>query len=379
MVNDKPEAKARLARSSAAPATPVLEGYTPLVRPDAAPGEDQETREWLAVPLTRSPARGEDAASETAPISTQPPRVASPQKVYETAPIPIQPPALPAAERGRETAPIAVPPPATFAGGRLGVPTLLRLAYGAGCVLVLVVAWAVSLGGPLESIFATPTPVSQQTPLPLPGVLLGLPPTPGAPTASAAPTTSVATPLPSPPPEPTPAPPAAESTPLVPESAPSGASVTAQSKTLTVQDVYFTGGEIPARGQYRGRSARLVPSASLDQPQRNELRVTFNLNIEAAGPVREATLTLVGTDSPDQTRTPILITLNGRKVYTGDSPLDDDSPTGGDDAANWSSYTWELDPATLRQGPNEIVLSNLAATGAENFIVIDYADINWTP
>lgn len=369
MVNNRSEAKARLARSSVEPAAPALEGYTPLVRPGAVPGEDQETREWRAIP----PAREAGPAFETAPIPIQPPGRSDPRRGYDTAPLPIPPPEKLEPGRVPETRPIAVQQIAVPAGSRPWTPVLLRLAYVFGCLLVLWGAWALAPGGPLDAVFATPTPVPQQTLLPLPGVLLGRPPTPEAPAPAEA------TPLPSPPSEATPAPQGVKNTPAVPELTPTGAPVVEESKTLTVQDVYFVGGEIPARGQYRGRTARLVPGASLDQPQRNELRIAFNLNIEAAGPVREATLTLVGSDSPDQTRTPILITLNGRKVYTGGSPLDDDSPAGGDDAAHWSSYTWELDPATLRQGPNEIVLSNLAPTGAETFAVVDYAEINWTP
>lgn len=96
--------------------------------------------------------------------------------------------------------------------------------------------------------------------------------------------------------------------------------------------------------------------------------LTFQLDTNPAGKIE---LELTGLDDQSGEASKIEITVNGKRIFSGDSPFF--AWDGVTDDAPWSRQTFELPAGTLREGRNEIIVSNLnpsANYGRPPFVLI---------
>ena len=216
----------------------------------------------------------------------------------------------------------------------------------------------------------TPTAVPTAAPTDTPE------PTPVPPTDTPVPVVPTDTPEPLPPPtetpevppSPTPEPPPLEDPSPTPEEVP-----VEPPGSVQIEDNSFSGGYTNANRRYQGVTSVWVYGRST---QYHTMSASFNIPDRPRGP---GTLTIRGQDSEDRGKTPIVISLNDTVVYAGDNPLPD-STRGPSSPGNWGTFSWRLDPGTLRQGANTITISHTGVGCGMNcpgFFMLDYAIVSW--
>jgi serine/threonine-protein kinase len=140
------------------------------------------------------------------------------------------------------------------------------------------------------------------------------------------------------------------------------------------EDADWQGGyRRPLGRTYGGRSATWIYGSSTEYAT---MRTVFTLSESVNG---ETVLRVEGMDSEGPAKTPIQIDINGNIIYSGDNPLpDDDAPL---ETGTWGTYDFEFDPILLKQGENEIRITNLApgAFSRPPFFMLDYAELVFTP
>lgn len=104
----------------------------------------------------------------------------------------------------------------------------------------------------------------------------------------------------------------------------------------------------------------------------------FNLD---TAPDAQATLSIVGVDSEDPPKTPMLVQINGTQIYSGPDPLPNDFTTGVDGPGNWGTVNFTaIPPEVFKQGANTITITNLDPSDKVNypiFIMIRSATLTW--
>jgi hypothetical protein len=77
-------------------------------------------------------------------------------------------------------------------------------------------------------------------------------------------------------------------------------------------------------------------------------------------------LTVTGLDDELATLNPIAIEVNGQQVFNGPSPFPNWDGIGNGENAAWSEVTVTIPGELLREGRNEIAVSNLSPGGNFN-------------
>jgi serine/threonine-protein kinase len=213
----------------------------------------------------------------------------------------------------------------------------------------------------------TPTPLPTDTPEP----------TPVPPTDTPVPVVPTDTPEPPPTPEPEPPPPTPEPQPEPepePEPSPTPEPLAEPAGSVRVDDNGFAGGYTNANRLYHGVTAVWIYGRGT---RYHTMSTRFNIPGRPRG---AATLTIRGLDSEDAAKTPILITVNDTQIYSGGNPLPDDFASGPSGPGNWGTYSWRMDPGTLKGGANTLTISNLSSSACMNcpaFFMLDYVTIAW--
>ncbi|MEN9935255.1 MAG: hypothetical protein RLZZ387_1834 [Chloroflexota bacterium] len=140
---------------------------------------------------------------------------------------------------------------------------------------------------------------------------------------------------------------------------------------LRLEDSAWEGGFRRAGGvtSYGGRTATWIYGTSTEY---SSMRATFELT-EAPGCA--ARLYVMGMDSEGASKTNISVAVNGTEVYQGPNPLpDDDIPL---DTGTWDTHAFTFDGSLLREGENEVSISNLdvGAFSLPPFFMLDYAEL----
>jgi hypothetical protein len=141
-----------------------------------------------------------------------------------------------------------------------------------------------------------------------------------------------------------------------------------------VEDTGFEGGFRRQDGIYHGVTASWVYGQGT---QYHTMSRSFILDRQ---PGASQALTIRGLDSEDGVKTPILIVLNGMQVFEGITPLPNDDTVGPSGLGNWGMYTWPLKQGMLKQGQNELSITNLDPSNTISdppFFMLDYAAISW--
>jgi tRNA A-37 threonylcarbamoyl transferase component Bud32 len=141
-------------------------------------------------------------------------------------------------------------------------------------------------------------------------------------------------------------------------------------ESLLLDDSDWQGGYSRPR-VYGGRTARWVYGTST---QNHTMQAAFTVSGRPSG---TASLQVEGMDSEGPARTPISIRVNGTEIFRGPNPLpDDDLPV---ESGAWAGYTWTFDASILREGRNQISISNLApgAFSLPPWFMLDYAELTF--
>jgi len=205
----------------------------------------------------------------------------------------------------------------------------------------------------------TPQPLPTDTPPPTieppPTVTSELPPTDTPVVDESTPTPELPTPEP-------------VSTPVEPTPLPTGGN------SVTIDGPGFSGGYTNSTATYHGRSAEWVYGQGTDY---SSMQAVFTIDEKPRGP---GELTIVGVDSEDVPKTPMLIDINGKVIFEDRDPLPNDNSNGPNAPGNWGEVTFRIDPNVLQQGQNTITITNLDPSNKINypiFIMIDSATVTW--
>jgi hypothetical protein len=143
-------------------------------------------------------------------------------------------------------------------------------------------------------------------------------------------------------------------------------------------DAAFTAGDWGGalyRGdnQFYGRPWSAIYGAASQYPR---AMIRFRLDAEPSGP---ATLTITGLDDELDALNPITIEVNGQQAFSGPSPfLNWDGEGNGENAA-WTEVEVTIPSELLRQGRNEIAITNLSPSGNLNappYVLLADATLN---
>lgn len=176
----------------------------------------------------------------------------------------------------------------------------------------------------------TPTDTPTNTPTPLPPTETPTPtdtPTPVPPTPTDTPTASPTT-------QPTP-------------------------QANLIDNTKFDGGYQDDSGVYKGRTVTWLLSSD---PKYSSATAKFDISEPIQGNANgQIALVVTGMDSSDAGKANIRIEINGKKVYEGPDPLQNDPANRAQ--SNWKSTAFLFPADYIKQGKNEITITNLDKTG----------------
>jgi hypothetical protein len=193
-----------------------------------------------------------------------------------------------------------------------------------------------------------------------------------SPTVTAAPTeTQTPRPTRTPKPTRTPRPPTEEPAEEAPTIAPAGANERADDEPAAAEDVAqprtlsfgpgdWQGGYFRADSGFLGRPWVAVYGA---QSGRGRIALSFELDVAPSG---EATLTITGINDEWASPNPMVVEVNGVVIYDGPCPFPSWDGAGNGQNAVWGTVSWTVPAGTLREGGNEIAISNLTQSSAWN-------------
>jgi hypothetical protein len=98
----------------------------------------------------------------------------------------------------------------------------------------------------------------------------------------------------------------------------------------------------------------------------------------AAAPSAEATLTITGLDDEWAGSNPMVVSVNGVEIYSGDAPFPSWDGVGQGEQAEWTAAVFTVPTGVLQAGTNEIKVSNQAPTatfGAPPYILLSDAQL----
>jgi hypothetical protein len=227
---------------------------------------------------------------------------------------------------------------------------------------------------------ATAGPTATPTPGPSPTVKLGGvviaspgPVTPVPPATNAPALAPTNTPPPAPTNTPAPAPTNTPNAAPPPTSPPATPVPSTGNNTVSLTPDNFSGGYRRTDGMYHGIPATWVYGQGTSYS-------TMSASFDVSGQPGAGSLTIVGVDSEDPPKTPIQISVNGTTIYQGPDPLPNDTTAGPNGPGNWGTYTWSIPQGTLRQGTNQVTITNLDPSDKINypiFFMLNSVTINW--
>src|SRR5262249_7378626 len=119
-------------------------------------------------------------------------------------------------------------------------------------------------------------------------------------------------------------------------------------------------------GFYRGDSGFLGrPWIAVYGAQSGLGRVTLSFSLDAI-PTGDATLTITGINDEWASPNPMTVEVNGVQIYDGPCPFPAWDGADNGEHAVWGSSSWTIPVGTLRQGTNEIAVSNLTQSANTN-------------
>jgi hypothetical protein len=116
----------------------------------------------------------------------------------------------------------------------------------------------------------------------------------------------------------------------------------------------WQGGYFRGDGEWYGRAWNAVYGAQSSNP-----RATLTFSLPAA-PQDAATLTITGLDDEWAGNNPIVITVNGVKIFAAPNLFQSWDGVGQGEQAGWTAIPFAVPAGVLQEGVNEITLSNQA-------------------